>query len=73
MPGITNHLKEENGNHKLTDFVNKFWHFNNITKHRESTFITTYQSWCKKMGYQFSTNKATTLYHLAKNGITTMP
>ena len=30
MPGITNHLKEENGNHKLTDFVNKFWHFNNI-------------------------------------------
>ena len=73
MPGIQNLLKEDHNNHKLSDFADYFWHFDNITKHRLSTFSRQYQEWHKKKGYIFRSSKAETIYNLAKNSIPILP
>ena len=73
MPGIQTMLKEETNNHKMSDFAETYWHFDNITKHRENTFCNAYEAWCKKKGYQYRSDKAKAIYSLAKNGIPILP
>ncbi len=73
MPGIQSLLKEESCSHKLTDFVEQFWHFDNITKHRLKTFTNMYHDFCTKKGYIFHSSKAETIYNLAKNSIPFLP
>lgn len=73
MPGIQTMLKEEPGSHKMSDFAETYWHFDNITCHRETTFCKSYESWCKKRGYRYHSDKAKALYALAKNGIPILP
>lgn len=51
MPGIKNLLKgwqDLSGKDKLSDFVEKYWHFDNITKLSEEDFIISYAAWAKK-------------------------
>ena len=51
MPGIKRELKswnEDNGKDKLGDFVDKYWHYDNITKMSESKFIDHYCRWAEK-------------------------
>ena len=54
------------------DFVKEYWHFDNITHMIEARFITSYNNWAKKQGYQASTEKAKKIYALALDGIPTL-
>lgn len=77
MPGIKTLLSgkrsEEPTKDKLSDFVEEYWHFDNITKKSEASFIRNYCSWSKKKGYHASESKAKAIYTLACNGIPTLP
>ena len=75
MPGITSFLKNSTNSkdkNKLCDFVTKYWHFDNITNKSQKQFISSYNSWAKKKGYQLSESKAIKIYALAKEGIPTI-
>lgn len=76
MPGIKSLLKgwnETSGKDKLGDFVEKYWHYDNITKKSEKQFIDSYLQWAKKKGYHQSQDKAVKIYTLAKESIPTVP
>ena len=69
MPGLKScfsGLSEYSGKDKLCDFVEEYWHYDNIIKFSESKFVERYQKWTKKKGYQFSETKAVQIYRLAK-------
>lgn len=57
---------------KLLDFVEKYWHFDIILEFSEYEFVEDYLNWCREKGYQASQSKASTIYELAKQGITTL-
>lgn len=76
MPGIKTQLLNRSDvpdRDKLCDFVKEYWHFDNITCMSEAEFITNYNNWAKKKGYQTSTEKAKKIYALALEGIPTLP
>ena len=73
MPGIKDYLKNTtNSQDKASDFVEKWWHFDCITKHSETFFVSSYCKWAKEKGYRQDQAKATKIYALAKNGIPTL-
>lgn len=75
MPGIKVLLKgwkEATGKDKLSDFVEKYWHYDNIAKMSEAKFTASYEAWAKKKGYRPSQDKASKIYALAKNSIPTI-
>lgn len=75
MPGIKRLLKSSFGKSdrdKLGDFVEEFWHYDNILKKSEKQFIKTYKNWAKKKEYHQSETKAIKIYALAKEGIPTL-
>lgn len=50
MPGIKTLLQNRSckpEKDKLNDFVEEYWHFNNITKKSEKQFISSYINWAK--------------------------
>ena len=57
---------------KLADFVEEYWHFDNIKKKSEAQFIRSYCSWAKKKGYHQSETKARAIYSLAHDSIPTL-
>lgn len=72
MPGIKGLLKgwnETNGKDKLGDFVEEYWHYDNITKKLEKQFIESYMKWANKKEYHQNQDKAVKIYALAKEGI----
>ena len=76
MPGVKSLFRgwnETSGKDKLCDFVEEYWHYDNITKRTEKQFILHYQRWAKKKGYHQSEAKALQIYKLAKDGIPTIP
>lgn len=76
MPGVKSCFggwSETSGKDKLCDFVEEYWHYDNITKHSEAKFVAHYQKWAKKKGYHQSESKAIQIYRLAKEGIPTIP
>lgn len=57
MPGLKKMLKgwdKDSGKNKLADFVEKYWHFANITKLSEEKFVEQYNKWAKEKGYRQS-------------------
>lgn len=75
MPGIKNLFaswKEAAGRDKLSDFVERFWHYDTITCYDESDFIIEYQKWAKEKKYHQSTAKAKEVYAMAHEGIPTL-
>lgn len=75
MPGIKTQLvgwNDATGKDKLGDFVEEYWHYDNITKKTESQFVKSYLKWAKKKGYRQSQDKAIKIYALAKEGIPTI-
>ena len=75
MPGIKRMFASWNENSrkdKLSDFVERFWHFDMITMYSEEEFIEQYQLWAKKKKYHQSQDKAKAIYSLALNGIPTL-
>jgi transposase len=75
MPGIKTLLKgwnESSGKDKLSDFVEEYWHYDNISKKSEKQFINSYQKWAERKGYHQSEAKAVKIYAMAKEGIPTL-
>jgi len=76
MPGVKkefNSWNPESGRDKLADFVEKYWHYDNIRKKSERQFVESYLNWAKKKGYHRNQNKAAKIYSMAKEGIPTLP
>lgn len=75
MPGIKTLLKgwrEDSGKDKLSDFVEEYWHYDNITNKSEKQFINSYLKWAEKKGYHQNQLKAQNIYCMAKEGIPTL-
>ncbi|WOC31085.1 MULTISPECIES: IS110 family RNA-guided transposase [Caproicibacterium] len=77
MPGIKKLLSgkrsEEPTKDKLCDFVEEYWHYDNITKKSELRFISDYCRWAKKKGYHANETKARKIFAMARDGIPTLP
>lgn len=76
MPGIKemfNSWTESNHRDKLSDFVERFWHFDLITSMSCEEFVTVYFDWAKQKKYHQNESKARQVYELASNGIPTLP
>lgn len=63
---------ESSGKDKLSDFVEEYWHYDNISKKSEKQFINSYQKWAEKKGNHQSEAKAVNIYAMAKEGIPTL-
>lgn len=76
MPEIKREFRswnEDSGKDKLGDFVDRYWHYDNITKMSETKFIAHYCNWAEKKGYHQNQSKAAKIYSMAKEGIPTLP
>lgn len=73
MPKINDVLSNQGENHKLTEFVSRYIHFQNILDMGERKFTSDYCKWAKKKGYRLNERKAAEIYALAQNGIPTLP
>lgn len=73
MPGIGDILKDINDNHKLTNFVERYWHFDHICKMGERKFTSDYCKWAEKKGYRKNECKAKQIFTLSQNGIPVLP
>ena len=73
MPDIQNLLEDQNGGHKLTNFIQRYWHFANILLMGEAAFSSDYCEWAKKQGYRLNERKAKAIFALSQNGIPVMP
>lgn len=75
MPGIKklfNSWDEASNKDKLSDFVERFWHFDLITSLSLEEFTEEYLAWAKEKKYHQSRSKAEIVYELASNGIPTL-
>lgn len=61
------------GSEKWVDFVAEFWHCGCICERSEKAFVSKYQKWCKKYGYNFGEEKACAIYAEASGHIGVMP
>ena len=73
MPEIQSLMSDGKNNHKLTDFVARYWHFGHILKMGKKQFILDYCKWAKKQGYLFSERLAKEIFALAQNSIPVLP
>lgn len=61
------------GSEKWVDFVAEFWHCECVCERSKKAFVNKYQRWCRKHGYNFSEEKAQTIYDEANGHIGVMP
>jgi len=61
------------GSEKWVDFVAEFWHCECVSKRSEKVFTNKYQRWCRKHGYNFSEEKAHTIYEKASEHVGVLP
>jgi transposase len=73
MPNIQTLLLDSQSNHKLTDFVKRYFHFENILAKGESRFVSDYCKWAKKQGYYSNERKANEIFALSQNSIPALP
>ena len=76
MPGIKRILQGTvpaySTKDKLCDFVEKYWHYDNIKKMSEKQFLSDYEKWTKRKGYRYNESQAIAIYQLSKNNIPTL-
>ena len=76
MPGIKTILQGTvpaySTKDKLCDFVEKYWHYDNIKRMSEKQFLSDYAKWTKKKGYRYNESQAIAIYQLSKNNIPTL-
>ena len=65
--------RKTDGHEKWIDFVLKYPHCELISKKSFSAFSKSYLSWCRKFGYNFTENKAKTIYEFACNCSPSLP
>lgn len=73
MPNIQTVLQDIAGNHKLTEFVKRYYHYGHILKMGKNKFISDYCKWSKKQGYRKSEHLADKIFAMAQNGIPVLP
>ena len=75
MPGVKklfSSWNEANGKDKLSDFAERFWHYDLITAMTLDEFVDEYLTWAKEKKYHQSRFKAEAVYELASGGIPTL-
>lgn len=73
MPGIVDLMSDSTSNHKLTDFVARYWHYGHILEMGEKRFTADYCKWAKKQGYRVYERLASEILAVAQNGIPVLP
>lgn len=73
MPEIQKKMVDQGENHKLSDFVARYWHYENILKMGGKRFAKDSSKWAKKEGYRMNERQAQQIYSLAQSGIPTLP
>ena len=61
------------GSQKWVDFVHTYWHADCVRRKSLSAFTEHYQRWCKRKGYNFSTDKAEQIYQASCDLIAVFP
>ena len=69
MPEIQSLMSYGKNNHKLTDFIARYWLFGHILDMGEKRFTSDYCKWAKKQGYLFPERLAKEIFALAQNSI----
>ena len=73
MPGIMELMNDSPGNHKLTDFIKRYYHYGHILEMGEKRFTSDYCKWAKKQGYRVYERLASEILAVAQNGIPVLP
>lgn len=73
MPGIKDLMSDSSSNHKLTDFVKRYYHYSHILEMGEKRFTADYCKWAKKQGYRAYERLANEILAVAQNGIPVLP
>ena len=73
MPGIKELMNDSPSNHKLTDFVKRYYHYGHILEMGEKRFHYDYCKWAKKQGYRVYERLAKEILSIAQNGIPVLP
>ena len=61
------------GSQKWVDFVHTYWHVDCVRCKSLKAFTEHYQNWCKRKGYNFSSDKAEKIYYLSSDLIAVFP
>ena len=61
------------GSQKWVDFVYTYWHADCVRSKSPEGFMEHYQNWCRRKGYNFSADKADTIYRLSSDLIAVFP
>ena len=61
------------GHQKWVDFADTYWHVDCVRGKSLAAFTEHYRSWCKRKGYNFSAEKAETIYRTASDLIAVFP
>ena len=70
MPGIKKCFPDDL---KLYDFIEHFYHYDNIKKLSKDKFIDKFNTWAKKKNHRFRSYTPVKVYELAKSMIPTVP
>ncbi len=73
MPNIQDVIYDYKGKMKLSSFVARYIHFENILKLSQKRFKSEYCKWGQKQGYRNCEQTAEKIYAVAKNGIPVLP
>ncbi len=63
----------EDGTQKWVDFAASFWHVDCVRNMSPAAFTERYRKWCKRHGYNFSSDRAAGIHAGAKDQIAVMP
>ena len=70
MPGIKECFTDD---YKLYDFIEYFYHFDNISKLSKDKFLDKFNTWAKKKNHRFQRSTPIKIYELAISMIPTVP
>jgi transposase len=65
--------REKDGHEKWIDFVAAFPHCHCVASLSKGMFVTKYEKWCRKNGYNFCPHKAEWVYSATLNCLPTLP
>lgn len=77
FPGVnslfTSAPRKMDGHEKWVDFAAIFWHCECVRGLSEKAFKERYSKWCKKAGYNYSAEKAESIYSESRGHVDTLP
>lgn len=65
--------RQSDGHEKWIDFVRQFWHCACVSSLSQAAFTKSYETWCRKNSYHFSTSKAVAIHTVAAEAVATLP